>query len=100
TRILFDMYAVQRNTPIPFGRRDWNLTALANGSAILCQLISFRQIGIEVILAIENIKPADLAATCEPHANCILSNFAVQLWQCSRMPECDHTHICIWITAK
>ncbi len=59
----------------------------ANGLPVLCNLVAFRQIGVEVVFAVEGIARVDAAAQrqAEPHGKFHLT--PVEHGQSTRMPQ-------------
>jgi hypothetical protein len=90
---------VELDVPFTGTRVDRDVTPFAYRRPVLGKLVTLREIGIEVILSIEDIEATDLAVRSDTHFYRELDHFLVQAWQRTRMTERNDADIRVGHTA-
>src|SRR5580692_5837105 len=99
-RIFFQVDTIQLDPSLPRGSPDRYESPLTNGCGMLRDLVSFGEIGVEIILSGKIIVPLNLAMAGQPHFDGEFHRFFIQFRQCTGMTEGHRTNVRIGLPSE
>ena len=99
--VLLQMQALDADADL-FGRRqvDRDLALADDRMLVLADLVALRQVGVEVVLAVEDRALVDLGVEAEPGANRLAHAFLVDHWQHARHRRVDQADMGVRLAAE
>src|SRR6185437_10486588 len=98
--VFFEVNPVEQYTSFFAVYFNWNRTIFADRGGMLCYLVTFRKIGIEIIFSCEIIITYNFAIICQPQFNSQLYGFLIHYRQSARMSKGNSADISVWRIAK